>query len=99
MSATSQPMAQPSDAWEGGISASLGIAAARLNEFGRKMASHGIAVEPARFFFDPFYAYRRLALAHATDDDPLKQLTVEMFERYQALERRRRDVSSFNRPH
>ncbi len=87
------------DAWSGMMSASLGLTAARLSEFSQKMALHGIAVEPARFFFDSFYAYRRLALAHATDDDPLKQMTVEMTERYRALERRRHDVSAFSRPH
>lgn len=87
------------DAWSGAMSASLGLTADRLSEFSRKMALHGIAVEPARFFFDSFYAYRRLALAHATDDDPLKQMTVEMTERYRALERRRHNFSAFSRPH
>lgn len=87
------------EAWAGTMSASLGIEVERLTEFSRKMASHGIAIEPSRFFFDPFYAYKRLALADATDDALLKLLTVEMFERYQALERRRRGVLAFSRPH
>ena len=81
------------------IAASLGIAVEKLEDFGRLMASHGIALDSSRLFFDPFYAYKRLALAHTTDDDVLKQLAVEMFEHYKALERRRRSVSAFNRPH
>ena len=33
------------------------------------------------------------------DDADLKALAVEMIERYKALERRRRNVSAFDRPH
>jgi hypothetical protein len=82
--------------WPGMVAASLAIEAGKLTAFSRLMAQHGFELDTSRLFFDPFYAYRRLALAHTSNDEALKALAIEMFEKYKALERRRRDVSAFD---
>jgi hypothetical protein len=81
--------------WPGMVAASLAVESHKLAAFSRLMAQHGFALDTSRLFFDPFYAYKRLALAHTTNDDDLKALSIELFEKYKALERRRRAVSAF----
>lgn len=85
--------------WPSFVAASLRIAATRLAAFADAMAREGIALDTSRMFFDPVYAYRRIELAQASADDELKALAAEIFDRYKALERRRRSVSAFDRPH
>jgi hypothetical protein len=81
--------------WPGMVAASLSVESAKLAAFSRLMAQHGFALDTSRLFFDPYYAYKRLSLAHTSDDETLKALAVELFEKYKALERRRRSVSAF----
>jgi hypothetical protein len=89
-------IAETGDAtWPGMVAASLSVESHKLAAFSRLMAQHGFALDTSRLFFDPFYAYKRLALAHTSDDAALKELAVELFEKYKALERRRRSVSAF----
>lgn len=63
------------------------IKPATLRAFVRAMASQGITVQPARLGYDRLYAFDCFARAHASTDDALRALAVELFG---AFERRPR---------
>jgi hypothetical protein len=84
------PLFGQEDPWLGLVAASLSIDLPTLKRFTDAMADLGVAVDPARMFLDPSYAYGHLATAHAGNDESLKALSLQLFERYQQLEQRRR---------
>jgi hypothetical protein len=58
----------------------LGIGA--LLRFKSMMALEGQAVHLARLCYDKLYAYERIAAAHASSDDGLRRLALELFQIY-----------------
>ncbi len=84
------PLVGNTDPWSWLLAASLKIDLWRLARFNELMAQHQLPVHLGRMFRDPAYAFERLSLAHGTDAAELKTLSLEMFEQYLQLERRRR---------
>ena len=78
------------DPWSWLLAASLKIDLWKLARFNELMSAHRQPVQLGRMFRDPAYAFERLSLAHSTGADELKTLSLEMFEQYLELERRRR---------
>ena len=97
--AAAPPGVRADDRWPSLLAASLDIEVRKLTQFRELMARSGFTLDASRLFFDPFYAYRRFELAHTSGDAALRAMAVELFEQYRQLERRRRSVSAFNRPH
>ena len=58
----------------------LGVGA--LLRFKSMMAAEGHAVHLARLCYDKLYAYERIAAAHASSDDALRRLALELFQIY-----------------
>ena len=58
----------------------LGIGA--LLRFKAMMASEGQTVHLARLCYDKLYAYERIAAAHASHDESLRSLALELFQIY-----------------
>ena len=58
----------------------LGIGA--LLRFKTMMAHEGQTVHLARLCYDKLYAYERIAAAHATSDENLRRLALELFQIY-----------------
>ena len=58
----------------------LGIGA--LLRFKSMMAAEGETVHLARLCYDKLYAYERIAVAHASSDDGLRCLALELFQIY-----------------
>jgi hypothetical protein len=58
---------------------------ATVRAFVRAMQTQGLAVQPARLGYDRLYAFDCFARAHASTDDALRALAVELFA---AFERR-----------
>ena len=54
-----------------------------LRAFVRAMAAQGHAVQPARLGYDRRYALDCLALGHASSDDALRAIAVELFAAYE----------------
>ena len=50
-----------------------------LQQFRHLMADQGHTVQLARMCFDRLYAYERIALAHASNDEPLRALALRLF--------------------
>lgn len=55
-----------------------------LNQFGLRMASHGMSISRTQMHTIPGYALEQLAHARALDDDLLQLLVVRMFRLYEA---------------
>lgn len=51
-----------------------------LQQFRHRMADQGHSVQLARMCFDRLYAYERIALAHASDDEHLRALALRLFQ-------------------
>ncbi|MFY7941456.1 MAG: hypothetical protein ACOVOX_11165, partial [Burkholderiaceae bacterium] len=49
-------------------------------------------VDIGRLFMDSRYAFGRFALAHTSTDEPLRHLALVLFEGYQRLDSRRRNL-------
>jgi len=64
--------------------AELGMGA--LLRFKSMMATEGQVVHLARMCYDRLYAYERIALAHASGDDGLRRLALELFQIYHRRE-------------
>lgn len=58
----------------------LGMGA--LMRFKALMAGAGQDVQLARMCYDRLYAYERFAQAHASGDEPLQRLALELFQIY-----------------
>ena len=58
----------------------LGIGA--LLRFKSMMAADGQTVHLARLCYDKLYAYERIAAAHASNDEGLRRLALELFQIY-----------------
>jgi hypothetical protein len=58
----------------------LGIGA--LLRFKSMMAAEGQTVHLARLCYDKLYAYERIAAAHASSDQALRHLALELFQIY-----------------
>ena len=58
----------------------LGVGA--LLRFKSMMAVEGQTVHLARLCYDKLYAYERIAAAHASDNDSLRRLALELFQIY-----------------
>ena len=66
-------------------SATSGPVATRdLLRFGQLMADAGLPLNPTRMLYDRHYAYERLADGHGSDHAGLRELSLELFEAYQA---------------
>lgn len=50
-----------------------------LQHFRALMAAQGHTVQVARMCFDRLYAYERIALAHAGNDEELRALALQLF--------------------
>jgi hypothetical protein len=62
----------------------LGVGA--LLRFKSMMAVEGQTVHLARLCYDKLYAYERIAAAHASSDDGLRRLALELFQIYHRRE-------------
>jgi hypothetical protein len=59
-----------------------GLAAGALLRFKSLMNAEGLACHLARLCADRLYAYERIAAAHATANEPLRRLALELFQIY-----------------
>ena len=59
------------------------IKPATLRAFLRAMQAQGITVQPARLGYDRLYAFDCFARAHASTDDALRALAVELFAAFE----------------
>jgi hypothetical protein len=84
------PLVGHTDPWAWLLASSLKIDLWKLARFNQLMVREGHPVQAGRMFRDPGYAFETLATAHATGDEALMALALEMFEQYSELERRRR---------
>ena len=62
----------------------LGVGA--LLRFKSMMAVEGQTVHLARLCYDKLYAYERIAAAHASNDENLRRLALELFQIYHRRE-------------
>lgn len=60
------------------------VATADLLRFGQLMNDAGLAINPTRMLYDRHYAYERLADGHASNHPGLCELSLDLFEAYQA---------------
>lgn len=81
--------ADPAEPWIEVIAATLDVPPELLRAFAQRMDAQQWPLDAARLYLDAGYAHARLALAHTSDDEALKQLALLLFDRYQALSRRR----------
>lgn len=58
------------------------IGAGALLRFRSLMGAEGLPCDLARLCDDRFYAYERIAAAHATANEPLRRLALELFQIY-----------------
>jgi hypothetical protein len=54
--------------------------------FTSMVAVHAQAVHLARLCYDKLYAYERIAAAHASNDENLRRLALELFQIYHRRE-------------
>jgi hypothetical protein len=78
--------------WMSQLAQSLGAQGEQLQAFASLMQANQWPVDIGRLFMDSRYAYGRLALAHTSTDEPLRHLALVLFEGYQRLENRRRNL-------
>ena len=78
--------------WVCQLAQSLGAQGEQLQAFASLMQANQWPVDIGRLFLDSRYAYGRFALAHTSTDEPLRQLALVLFEGYQRLEHRRRNL-------
>ena len=55
-----------------------------LLRFGQLMNDAGLPVNPTRMLYDRHYAYERLADGFGSESLPLRDLSLDLFEAYQA---------------
>lgn len=56
---------------------------AELQRFAQLMAQQNIALQATRMLYDRQYAFDRLAQAHASADEALRELAQRMFQRFE----------------
>jgi hypothetical protein len=84
--------AHAEELWTCQLAQSLGVAKEELEAFARLMQGHRWPVNIARLFLDSRYAFKCFALAHTSTDEELRHLTLILFEGYQRLETRRKNL-------
>ncbi|MBW8846441.1 MAG: hypothetical protein JF607_15870 [Burkholderiales bacterium] len=67
-----------------GASSGGPVSTGDLLRFGQLMNDAGLAINPTRMLYDRHYAYERLADGHGSDHAGLRELSLELFEAYQA---------------
>jgi hypothetical protein len=70
----------------GAALAGAGLASGALLRFKSLMNGEGLACHLARLCADRLYAYERIAAAHATANEPLRRLALELFQIYHRCE-------------
>jgi hypothetical protein len=75
-------MATPSGHVAGPGQLSAGLASGALLRFKSLMNAEGLSCHLARLCADRLYAYERIAAAHATANEPLRRLALELFQIY-----------------
>jgi hypothetical protein len=78
--------------WVSQLAQSLGTDRLQLLAFASLMHVNQWPVDVSRLFMDSRYAYQRFALAHTSTDEPLRHLALLLFEGYQRLESRRKNL-------
>lgn len=83
---------EPEQLWIGQLAQSLAAQCEQLQTFARLMQANEWPLDVGRLFMDSRYAYERFALAHTSTHEPLRQLALVLFEGYQRLESRRKNL-------
>jgi hypothetical protein len=78
--------------WMSQLAQSLGANSEQLRTFACLMQANQWPVDIGRLFMDSRYAFGRFALAHTSTDEPLRHLALILFEGYQRLENRRKNL-------
>jgi hypothetical protein len=78
--------------WLSQLAQSLGAQGEHLQAFASLMQANQWPVDIGRLFMDSRYAFGRFALAHTSTDEPLRLLALVLFDGYQRLENRRRNL-------
>lgn len=60
------------------------VSAAELETLQCLMQRQRLGLQPTRMLYDRLYAFERLAAAHASADPELRELALELFQRYQS---------------
>jgi hypothetical protein len=60
------------------------VSSADLLRFGQLMNDAGLAINPTRMLYDRQYAYERLADGFGSEMGALRELSLDLFEAYQA---------------
>jgi len=60
------------------------VSSSDLLRFGQLMNDAGLAINPTRMLYDRQYAYERLADGHGSEHPGLRDLSLDLFEAYQA---------------
>ncbi|MBL8279805.1 MAG: hypothetical protein JNL93_24280 [Pelomonas sp.] len=60
------------------------VSSGDLLRFGQLMNDAGLAINPTRMLYDRHYAYERLADGFGSDHAALRELSLDLFEAYQA---------------
>jgi len=55
-----------------------------LQAFHALMQAQGLRLQPTRMLYDRLYAFERLAEAHASASPALRDMAIDLFERYQS---------------
>lgn len=55
-----------------------------LQAFNALMQAQGLRLQPTRMLYDRLYAFDRLAEAHASNSPALRQMAIDLFDRYQS---------------
>jgi len=66
--------------------------AAGLQAFQALMSVEGLPVQLSRMLYDRLYAFERIAEAHATANEPLRRMALQLFQDYQRGPRPALDV-------
>ncbi len=83
---------QAHEPWLGQLAMSLDADDQQLERFLTLMQAQALPVDAGRLFMDATYAFQRFAWAHSSDNEALRQLALVLFEGYQRLEGRRKDL-------
>lgn len=78
--------------WMSQLAQSLGADSQQLQAFANLMHANQWPLDVGRLFLDSRYAFQRFALAHTSTDEVLRQLALALFEGYQRLENRRKNL-------
>jgi hypothetical protein len=83
---------EPEQLWMSQLAQSLDADSEQLRAFASLMHAHQWSVDIGRLFMDSRYAFGRFALAHTSTDECLRHLALVLFEGYQRLENRRKNL-------